>query len=139
MKEASKVTLLIPLVKEKKKEHYQGREETHRRTQTHKMFPLIHTRYKQISLFKQDALYVALCGNTDLLFQHLIDIHLQARVSQGPSCHQLLNAYVHSLNEDSIGQLIEQHPGRGRRGARRNSAQWCHLVPPRADPARALE
>lgn len=84
----------------------------------------------------------ALCGNTDLLFQHcqhFIDIHLQARVSQGPPCHLLLNAYVHSLNEDSIGQIIEQHPGSDTRRARRNSAQWCHLVPPRADPGRALE
>ena len=30
--------------------------------------------------------------------------------------------------EDSIGQLIEQYPGSDKRTARRNSAQWCHLV-----------
>lgn len=118
--------LLIPLVKKQIK-HYQAEW-----GDTQKMFPLICTRYMQISLFKQDIHYVTLVEITDLSFhrsqKHLIDVHLRVRVSWGPTCHLSLNAYVHPLNEDSIGQLIEQYPGMARERRRRNSAQWCHLV-----------
>lgn len=44
-----------------------------------------------------------------------------------------------AANEDSIGQLIEQYPGSDKRTARRNSAQWCHLVLPGGDPGRAAQ
>ena len=73
----------------------------------------------------------ALVGNGDLLFRRcntFRDVRVRVRVSRGPSCHLSLNAYVHPLSEDSIGQLIEQYPGSDKRTARSNSAQWCHLV-----------
>lgn len=140
VKEASKVTLLIPLVKNQIK-HYQGSEETHR--QCCLWFALDTFKYHFKKKKKtQMCRELHLLENADLWFQPLlcvIDVHLQVRLSQGPLCHPSLNAYVHPLDEDSIGQLIEQYPGSDKHTARRNSAQWCHLVPCQCSPARALQ
>lgn len=135
VKEAAKVRLLIPLVKKQIK-HYQGSEETHRKCSL--WFTLDTCKYHFLN-----RIYVCCtCWKHWPFISPAATLNRRSSTSEsimGPSCHLSLNAYVHPLNEDSIGQLIEQYPGSDKRAARSNSAQWCHLVLPLCDPAGTLQ
>ena len=124
-KGASKVTLLMPLVKKQIK-HYQGSEETH--GQRCLGFALDTCRYPVLN-----RMYYMCCTCWETLTFHFTDATLNGRssASEGITGTPVSSTPQCICTFTQWGQLIEQYPGSDKRARRRNPAQWCHLVPPR--------